>query len=550
MRKVNILIENDSSKVTVPEGTSLVSLSKNYKSLLKGDILLARKNTEMIPLNTNIYEDCSIEFLDITSPEGLRTYQRTCALVMFAAMYNLYGNTKQAVVRHSANKNFYCQIPGESVTQQTIDEIKGEMERLISNDFPITVIKENVSDCIDIFTEYGLESTANVLRYNHEEVIELYNLNGYYDYSGGVVMPSTGCVKYFDITEKDGNFILQFEDPQNPGNINAPLIYPKLTQIFNEYEDWSEILGIHTVGVLNRKVCNDETRDVILVCEALHEKKISNIADDIARSGRKLVFIAGPSSSGKTTFAKRLGVQLNAAGLTPKVISLDDYYKNRVDIPVDENGQKNFENLEALDVDRFNSDLVEILEGKEVATPLYDFITGNRRRETKNITLTDKNVLLMEGIHGINEALTYKIPREDKYKIYISALTQLNINEHIRISTTDTRLIRRMVRDHYFRGFDAKSTLEMWATVLTGEEKNIFPYQDDTDAIFNSALVYELSVLKSYVEPLLLNISKDDPCYIEARRLLDFLSVFLTIRPEDIPKNSLLREFVGGSIFK
>jgi uridine kinase len=306
---------------------------------------------------------------------------------------------------------------------------------------------------------------------------------------------------------------------------------------------------VDTVGSLNDEVCNGNARDIIWTAEGLHEKKIADIADKIADKNRRLVMIAGPSSSGKTTFSKRLCIQLKVSGLKPHVISLDDYYKNRMDIPLEADGSRNFEVLESLDVKQFNEDLQSLLEGKTVSMPTYNFMTGMREYKGNSITLGDNEVLVIEGIHGINERLTPDIDRSDKFKVYISALTQLNLDEHNRISTTDTRMIRRIVRDNLFRGFDAKNTIDIWPKVLTGEEMNIFPYQEEADVMFNSALVYELSVLKPFVEPALFGIASTDKEYPEARRIINFLNNFITISPSDIPPNSLIREFIGGSCF-
>jgi uridine kinase len=363
------------------------------------------------------------------------------------------------------------------------------------------------------------------------------------------MVPNTSYLKVFKLMPFNDGFILQFEAPERVGQLNEAKVYPKWAQVFDEYSKWSRIIGVETVGSLNESVCRGESRDIIWTAEGLHEKKIADIADKIANKGRRLVMIAGPSSSGKTTFAKRLCIQLKVAGLKPYSISLDDYYRNRDDIEPEPDGTRNFERLEALDVKLFNEDLQNLLEGKTVQLPTFNFLTGRREYKGNHISLGEGEVLVIEGIHGINEKLTPTIDRSDKFKVYISALTQLNLDEHNRISTTDTRMIRRIVRDNQFRGFDAKSTIDIWPTVLTGEEMNIFPYQEEADAMFNSALVYELSVLKSFVEPALFGIDKNEREYSEAKRLLNFLNNFITISPSDIPTNSIMREFIGGSCF-
>ncbi len=549
MKKYNIHIQNTNEDISVLENTTLLSLSKSYSHALEGTPIVAMVDNALTPLNAFVNSDCSVEFLDITHPEGFRVYQRTCAFIMFTAIYSLFGTKYNAWVKHSINKNYYCSFKDADASEEVLNQIKAKMRAIIDSDFAIEKIIVSIDEAMDIFKEYKFEHICKSIKYIKASNVSLYSLNGFFDYDNGCMAPSTGFIKYFDITKSGTNFVLQFENPSQIGTVNPHVSFPKLTSIYNEYEYWAEILGIHTVGSLNDIICAGNIEELILICEALHEKKIAYIADSIFRDDKKLVLIAGPSSSGKTTFAKRLSIQLRANGLMPMVISLDDYYRNRKDIPVEENGLRNYENIESLDLELFNKNLVDILAGKAVKTPLYNFHTGMRSKETKLIKLGTNDVLLIEGIHGINEKLTYKIPRDQKFKIYISALTQLSIDEHNRIATTDTRLIRRIVRDHYFRGFSAASTIEMWANVLTGEEKNIFPYQEDTDVIFNSALAYEISVLKPLVEPLLFDIDRGDVCYREANRLLNFLNNFLTVSSAEIPTNSLLREFLGNSIF-
>ena len=550
MKKYNVHITNFDINTEVLDHIKLLALSKNYNDKLKGRALVAKLNNEVTVLDKEITSDCDVTFYDIASINGFRAFQRTATFILFAAVHELYDNKYNVWVQHTVGTNFYCSIPGLELTDEVIDNIRKTMRKIVDNNFNINKRVLTIEEAMDIYREYRLEHVMKVLKYKKQKHIVFYEMNGYFDYVNGPMAPSSGYIEYFDLTKVGDGFIFQLENPREPGTVSPPKMYPKVEQIFQEYEKWGEILGIHTVGTLNDIVCNGDIGQIILISEALQEKKLAEIADNIISSKKRLVFVAGPSSSGKTTFAKRLGIQLRVANHIPKIISLDDYYKNRNDIPLEEDGSRNFENLDSLDVELFNNNMVDILKGKKVKTPLYNFMTGNRMKNGKTIELKDNEVLIIEGIHAINEALTYKIPREQKYKVYISALTQLSIDEHNRISTSDTRLIRRMVRDKLFRGFDAEETLKMWSKVLTGEEKNIFPYQDDADIIFNSSLAYEINVLKPFAEPLLFDIDRSSSAYPQAKRLLDFLSDFLTIGHDDVPKNSLLREFLGNSIFK
>jgi uridine kinase len=545
---MRIHIINSNSYIELNEEITLAELSLRCGYKAKKFIAAIIDNS-VTALTSVVKNECTIKFIDITDTEGYRVYSRTCEYIMFAAIYELFGKEAVTWIHHSVNNNLYCSISNIKFSENKLKSIKNKMRELINEDLPIERIPMNLENAATAMEAVGLIQRKNSLKYAKSDHLSIYKLNNYYDNMYGIMAPTTGYIEQFDLIMANDGFLLQFENPSNPGTLNAPILYPKLTQIYTEYEKWSRLMGINTVAMLNDIVSRDEIKEVILLCEALHEKKIADIASDIYKSGKRIVLIAGPSSSGKTTFAKRLSIQLRVMGLKPNIISMDNYYKSRDQILTDENGKKNFEDIEALDIELFNSNLIDILAGKEVATPIYDFALGRSGNNFVNIKLDEKSVLVIEGIHGINEQVTPKIPREEKYKIYISALIQLNLDEHNRIATTDTRLIRRMVRDHYFRGFSGISTLDMWNSVLIGEQKNIFPYQEEADVMFNSALVYELGVLKPLVEPILFNIGKDEPSYHEAKRLLSLLNNFLTINENDIPSNSLLREFIGDSIF-
>lgn len=549
MEKYRVFVTNASKEAEVDGRTTLHDLSKDYEEYTKGSILTAVVDNEIRDLNTKISSDCTVEFCDITHPYGFAAYQRSTSLLMLAAASDILGNKARCWVEHTINRNYYCRIEGAEITAELLTRLEDKMHELANAGYDIERVVLNIEEAKAILKNYGLENALKTLRFVKSSTVSMYKLGRYYDYLYGVMVPNTSYLKIFKLTPYKDGFILQFESNENPGTLNEARVYPKLGNVLDEYTRWSRIIGVGTVGSLNEGVCRGETKDIIWTAEGLHEKKIADIADKIADKGRRLVMIAGPSSSGKTTFAKRLCIQLKVVGLKPYVISLDDYYRNRDDIAPEPDGSRNFERLEALDVRLFNEDLQNLLEGKTVQLPTFNFLTGRREYKGNSISLGEGEVLVIEGIHGINERLTPGIDRSDKFKVYISALTQLNLDEHNHISTTDTRMIRRIVRDSLFRGFNAKNTIDMWHKVLTGEELNIFPYQEDADAMFNSALVYELNVLKPFIEPALLDIDKSDREYAEARRLVNFLSNFITISPSDIPPNSIIREFIGGSCF-
>lgn len=549
MKHFNVNIVNLKKEVKVDSNTTLLQLSKQYKEATEYPILVAKVDNIERDLNYRINNECNIEFMDITSKLGFRVYQRSAIFIMLAAVKKVLGKGAVVWVEHTINDNFFCTIRGVEVTKEILIKIKNEMREMVKSDFPIEKLQVSVPEAEEVFTANNLINCKKELKYIKATSVSLYKVNDYYDYLYGTIVPSTKYIRLFDLIKHSDGFVLQFESSKKPNTLNEYLEYSKLTNIFKEYNKWSEILNVSAVCNLNDAISNGNIKELILIVEALQEKKIAQIADEIQKSGKKFVFIAGPSSSGKTTFSKRLCVQLKVIGLKPNIISLDDYYKKREDIPFEEDGTRNFEKLDTLEIDRLNNDLLKLKDGEEVETPLYDFYTGEPKPVGRKIKLENDDVLIIEGIHGLNDALTPKIHSEDKFKIYISALTQLNIDEHNRISTTDTRLIRRIVRDHFFRGFSANGTINMWHKVEKGEQENILPFQENADVTFNSALIYEMCVLKVFAEPLLFNMDKSESCYTEAKRLLNLLNSFLAINPQDIPNNSLLREFIGGSCF-
>lgn len=550
MKYFNVNIVNIKEEINVDENTILSDLSKKYNRYMKGKILAAKVDGNFKSLDYKIDSDCNVEFFDITSDIGFRTYQKSCMFIMLAAINEVMGSDTVVWAEHTVNNNYFCHIYDKELSTEDIQKIRDKMNEIVSDDYRIEKLSVPIEDGIRLFKKYDLTHRIRALRYLRQSQITLYKLRGFYDYLYGPIVPETSYIKVFDVEKYDRGILLKFENPKNIGNVNDTVYYPKLMQIFNEHNDWSRLLNIDTVSALNDSISRGTFNENMWLAEALHEKKIAEIADMVYRQKKNIVMIAGPSSSGKTTFSKRLSIQMRVLGLNPKIISLDDYYRDRASIPFEADGSQNFEKLTSIDVERFNSDMLKLLKGETVETPLYDFFTGSRKSETKTINMDKNDVLVIEGIHGINENLSYSIPAESKFKIYISALTQLNIDEHNRISTADTRLIRRIVRDYKFRGFSARETINMWHKVIEGEEENIYPYQEQADIMFNSALIYEMSVLKTYAEPVLFDIEKGDAEYSEAKRLLNLLNCFLTVDSYMIPQNSLIREFIGGSCFE
>lgn len=549
MEYAYVTVMTDNKTLEVDKNTTFLELSKRYQKFYKGKIVLACVDNELKELNNKITKNCKVQFLDVTDYNGFRTYQRSISLLMIYAAKEVLGEKTKISLNHSINKNYYCEIPEIELTQEILENIENKMHEIAENDLPIEKLTVSLENGIEVFNKFGMNDTADALKYIKTSTISLYKIGWFYDYLYGPMVPSTGYLNVFKLTLQRNGFILQFSSKENPEELSELKELTKITQVFLESSQWAKILKIDTVGALNDAVCNGNTKDIILISEALHEKKIANIADKITSQKKNIILISGPSSSGKTTFAERICIQLRVNGIKPYIISLDDYYLNRDDTPLDEFGNPNFEDIEAIDIKQFNEDIIRLLNKEKVQIPNFNFLTGKREYRGKSIKLHSDEVLVIEGIHGLNERLTSSIPRENKFKIYISALTQLNINNHNRIATTDTRIIRRIVRDHNFRGFDAVSTIDIWPSVLKGENINIFPFQEEADAMFNSALVYELSVLKQYVEPLLFNINKSQPEYAESIRLIKFLDSFLGINSDYIPTNSIIREFIGGSCF-
>lgn len=536
-----------------PDDTSFMDIAKDFQSEYASPIVLVLKNGKLTELFEKITGDCKIEFLTTETAPGIEAYRRSATLIMLKAFYDVAGNKNvdKISIQYSLSKGYYCTIAGNvELSEALLERVKDRMNQLIAENLPINKRSIGTTSAVELFRRHRMYDKEKLFSFRRASKVNIYSLKGFEDYFYGYMVPRTGYVKYFDLFLYDEGFVLQLPVKENSNVVPDFKPQNKLFRVLKESEKWSETLNVDTVGALNEQISKGNIKDIILVAEALQEKKIAEIASQIAQcKDKKFIMIAGPSSSGKTSFSHRLSIQLRANGLTPHPIGVDDYFVNRDKTPRDADGNYNFEILEALDVEQFNKDMLDLAAGKTVKMPSYNFITGKREYKGNTLTLGKDDILVIEGIHGLNDKLSYALPKESKYKIYISALTQLNIDEHNRIPTTDGRLIRRMVRDARTRGISAEETIARWQSVRNGEESYIFPFQEEADVMFNSALIYELSVLKQFAEPLLFGITCDSPQYVEAKRLLKFLDYFLGVNTVDIPMNSLVREFVGGSCF-
>lgn len=535
----------------VEQYTTLNDLARRVQPQYAYLITLAQVGNVFKELGTPIEEPLkNVSFIDLSHKDGMRVYQRSATFLLIAAAKRVFPEC-HILVNHHITGGYFCEFEQQDFcTAAHIAVIEEEMHRMVKENLPITKEVLSLERALAFFEEEGMEDKRELFKFRRTSTVNTYRLDVVTDYFYGYMMSYTSDLTLFKLIPYAHGFILQFPSEKNPNELPKLKPQPKLSQIFRESEDWARILGVDVVGALNNAICTGKTEELIKISEALHEKKIASIADQIAeRKTIKLVLIAGPSSSGKTTFAKRLGIQLKVNGMKPHVISIDDYFVNRVDTPKDKRGDYDFEALEAIDTKLFNEHMTRLINGERVELPTFNFVKGEREYKGDSIQLKEDEILVVEGIHGLNEKLSYAIKKENKFKVYVSCLTQLNIDEHNRIPTTDTRLIRRMVRDNAYRALPPERTLAIWASVRRGEDKNIFPFQEEADVMFNSMLIYELAVLKTKAEPLLFSIDRNSPYYSEAKRLLKFLEYFLVIDSSNIPTNSLIREFVGGSSF-
>ncbi|MBQ5932271.1 MAG: nucleoside kinase [Lachnospiraceae bacterium] len=539
--------------VEYEQGSTYAEIAEDYREKADGDIILVTVNGKLCELHKKIQDGCKVGFVTTKDSVGNDTYVRGVIFMMLRAFYGVLGKEKikRISVEHTLGKAIYCDYEGkEPLSNELLSKVKREMQDLNERNLPIIKKSIPTAEAVKMFKDLGMNDKVELFKYRSASTTNYYELDGFKDYFYGYMPASTGILKVFDLKLYDEGFLLLLPDTSDTSKVADYDDRPLLFKTQHEANEWGRIMGLGCVGDLNEQICNGNIEDMILVQEALQEKRIGDIAEQIkSRGGVKFVMIAGPSSSGKTSFSHRLSIQLRTLGLRPHPVALDNYFKNREDTPKDENGNYNFECLEAIDVEGFNKDMLALLNGETVQMPTFNFKIGRREYKGNTLKLEDGDILVLEGIHGLNDALSYSLPKESKFKIYISALTQLNIDEHNRIPTTTTRLIRRIVRDARTRGTSAQGTIAMWYSVRRGEEENIFPFQEQADCMFNSALVYELAVLKQYVEPLLFGIKEDDPEYLEANKLLKFLKYFLGISSEGIPHNSIVREFIGGSVF-
>lgn len=547
--KIFITLNNE--KYEIEKMTTLLELAKRFKDSYQSSIVAARVNNDIRELSYELAEDAKVTFIDLTDEDGMRIYRRSLYFIFIKAVNELFPE-RNAVISHPMSNGVYCEIRGdEELTEIDVEAVQKKMNEIVSCALPFEKKVVSTESARELYKKTGRLDKYAVLEHRQKPYVTVYNCGGYEDYYYGYMVPDTGYIKCFSLKFHHPGVVIQFPSKGKPEKLPDFEEQKKLFKVFIEYKKWVRILGVENVGALNDIVKSGEIGDLIRVSEALHEKKIAEIADKITNheEQKRIVLISGPSSSGKTTFANRLGIQLRVNGYTPKTISLDNYFVNRDKTPMDETGEYDYEALEAIDVELFNKHLTALLEGHEVEIPVYNFETGSREAVGQKMIMNKNTILVIEGIHGLNDRLTASISSEDKFKIYVSALTSMNIDDHNRIPSTDTRIIRRIVRDNKFRGCSAINTINRWPSVRRGEEKNIFPYQENADIMFNSSLVYELCLLKTYAEPLLMQLGPENERYSEVKRLIEFLSYFLPIDGKEVPNNSIVKEFVGGSCF-
>lgn len=536
------------------EGVTFEEAASKFQEEYRNQIALVVVNGKMQELHKVIEEDCEVSFLTLRDATGYRAYIRTAKIMFLKAITDIVGrdNLEKLKMEFTVGNGYYCTVKGNlEITEKLAGEIRSRMQEMAAAKLPITKKYYPMVQGMKLIRKYGLKAKEKLFRYRRSSGVNLYCLDGYYDYYYGYMLPDTSYVKEFQVLPYEEGFMLVLPDRKDPLALKPFKPQEKLFRTLKESTDWGARVGIENVGELNDVICSNRMQEMILLQEAEQERRIGEIAKEVvSHSHVKFVMIAGPSSSGKTSFANRISIQLRALGKVPHLISLDDYFVNREDTPRDEKGDYNFECLGAIDVELFNQNMLRLLGGEKVELPYFNFKTGHREYNGHMMKLEEEDILVIEGIHGLNPKMSYSLPEDSKFKIYISALTSLNIDDHNRIPTTDARLLRRIVRDARTRNASAKRTIQMWPSVRRGEEENIFPFQEEADMMFNSALVYELAVLKQYAEPLLFSIREGEPEFFEAKRLLRFLNYFLGVDSASIPNNSICREFVGGSCFK
>mgnify|MGYP000322091344 FL=1 len=537
----------------VEEGTTLEQLAKQLQKKEEPVILLAYMDGKLTELFTEIKKDCHVRFVTLKEQAGYMAYKRTATFIFLKACEDLLGKgeSTKIAIDYSIGNSIFCDFSSMErvVDDKFADSIQKRMEQLYESDLPITKRSLDTDQASRYFDSVGLKGKRELFKFRRESKTNIYSMDGYDNYFYGYTAPSTGYIPTFLVSAYQHGVVLQIPKRKQTEEIVPFTPQPKLFHVMQRSREWTKTMRVDTVGALNDEITYGNINHLILLQEGLQEKLLADISDEIVSKNKRIILIAGPSSSGKTTFSHRLSIQLEIAGLTPHPVSMDDYFLDRELSPRDENGNYNFETIASLDVDLLTKHINQLLNGEEVDVPSYNFVTGKREYHGHKLKIGQKDVLVMEGIHGLNGTLTNEIPEDAKYRIYVSALNQINLDEHNRIPSSDGRLLRRIVRDAMTRGNDARETISRWDSVRKGEEDNIFPYQEEADVMFNSAQVYEIAVLKQYAEPLLFAVPKDCPEYQEAKRLLKFLEYFLNIPSEAIPKTSLLREFIGGSCF-
>lgn len=552
--RIRVYCENTASYIDVAMATSLLGLLAELEIENSEKYLAAYVNNRLKELNYRVYTPISIRFIDITHFEGHRVYQRTVTFILQAAMAQLYPDN-QFHIRHSLGSGVYCEAAGKELfSSEECREIEAAARAIVAENITIQRRKEQTVDIVEKFKKAGYPDKAKLLSSRPRLYNNIYYMGQNIGYFFGPLAPSSGYADRFDIYPYKEGFVVAMPDRVNPAKMGRIPKAEKMGGLFHQFHEWMDIVGVPTVGELNSRILQGDTSELIKIAEAVHSRQFSNIADKIYQAhderGVKVVLISGPSSSGKTTSAKRIGIQLRVLGLQPVLISLDDYFVNREDTPKDENGDYDYEALEALDLVRLNDDLCRLIAGESVEIPRYDFITGTRKWHEHPLQLTERSILIMEGIHGLNPKLTPALPDDIKFKIYLSCFTSVAMDNITRIHTTDNRLLRRITRDYRTRGNNGYDTIARWQSVRRGEDKHIFPYQENADVMVNTSLFYELGVLRPIVEPILREIPDTVPEYGEASRLLHFLDNFVPVPTDEIPLDSVLREFVGGSSFK
>ena len=552
---LQIYCKNINKSKSFPIGISLLDVYSEFNLNMPYGPVSAKVNNKVEGLNFRLYNNKDVEFLDIHSSSGMRTYVRSLCFILCKAVEDLYPQGR-IMLEHPVSKGYYCQLKlDRPIGLDDVLRIKQRMKEIIAENIPFERFEKHTTEVVELFRQKGMMDKVRLLETSGNLYSYYYTLGESIDYYYGSLLPSTGYIHLFDLVKYYDGLLLQVPNRSQPDKLEEVLKQEKMLEVFKEHRRWNQILGIGTVGDFN-KACNaGHATELINVSEALQEKRISQIADEILRRSlngtpTKLILISGPSSSGKTTFSKRLSVQLMANGLKPYPISLDDYFVNRADTPKDENGKYDYESLYALDLAFFNQQLQALLNGEEVELPRFNFTTGIREMSGTHLRVTDNMILILEGIHALNPELTPQIPAENKFKIYVSALTTILLDDHNYIPTTDNRLLRRIIRDYKYRGYSAEETISRWPSVRAGEEKWIFPYQENADVMFNSALLFELAIIKDYAEPILRKVPNNRPEYSEAYRLRKFLEYFVPLQDKELPPTSLLREFLGGSSFR